>query len=184
MKFETSRLIIRPFQLSDDQDLYEMCSDPLTAYNAGWSPHPHIRATRNVILGYMYSDETFAIVFKENNKVIGTISLYKNHLRRELNVRELGFCINKTYRNLGIAYEAVSKMLSYGFEGLSLDLIMVCHHDKNIACRSVVAKFPFVYEGTLRMYRKLCDGTIVDAVMYSMKKEEYWRNKNHERIEA
>ena len=173
MKIVTNRLIIRPFHFSDDRDLYEMCSDPLTAYNAGWTPHPNIKTTRNIIVGYTLNEETFAVVLKRTNKLIGTISLYKANVRKNINCRELGFCLNKCYRNLGYMTEAVEVMLDYGFNELSLDLIMVCHHEKNIASQKVIRKFPFKYEGTLRMYRKLCDGTIVDGVMYSMKKEEF-----------
>ena len=71
MKLVTERLIIRDFKFSDDKDLYEMCKDPLTAYNAGWTPHPNINATRNVVLNYSCGDETFAIILKEENAFIG-----------------------------------------------------------------------------------------------------------------
>ena len=101
MKIETDRLIIRPFKMSDDDDLFEMCSDPLTAYNAGWSPHDSIKVTRNIIMGYIYSEETYAIILKERKKLIGTISLYKNNIRKDAGIRELGFCLNKIYRNNG-----------------------------------------------------------------------------------
>ena len=183
MKLETERLLIRPFKMSDDTDLYEMCSDPLTAYNAGWTPHESIKVTRNVIMGYMYAEETYAIILKEKKKLIGTISLYKNNLRKDYTVRELGFCINRIYRNCGYVKEAIEAVLYYGFKKLDLELIMVCHHDKNYACKKVIESFPFLYEGTLRMYRRLCDGNMVDAVMYSMKKDEFWRYKD-ERNEA
>ena len=183
MKIVTDRLIIRSFKFSDDKDLFEMCCDPLTAYNAGWSPYENIKVARNVIVNYVYSDETYAIILKENNKLIGTISLYKNHFRKTINCRELGFCLNKVYRNLGYMTEAVGAVLEYGFNELYVDLIMTCHHERNFASRAVISKYPFQYEGTLRMYRRLCDDTIVDGVMYSMKKEEFWRYKN-ERNEA
>ena len=173
MKLVTKRLIIREFKFSDDNDLFEMCCDPLTAYNAGWSPHRTIYDTRNVVLNYKNKCETFAIVLRENNKLIGTISLYRNNIRKTTNCRELGFCLNKIYRNLGFMSEAVEAIIDYGFNKLKLDLIMVCHHEKNYASKAVINKFPFTYEGTLRKYRKLCDGTIVDGVMYSMTKEEY-----------
>lgn len=175
MKIVTDRLIIRPFKFNDDNDLFEMCRDPLTAYNAGWSPHESLRDSRNVLLGYVYGDETLAITLKETKKVIGTISLYTNHIRKQMTgCRELGFCLNRAYRNLGYMTEAIEAILDYGFNVLNLDLIMVCHHEKNYASRAVINKFPFLYEGTIRRYRKLCDGTVVDGVMYSMTKEEYW----------
>ena len=178
LKLLTSRLVIRPFTFSDDKDLYEMCCDPLTAYNAGWTPHSDMKVSRNVVMHYMSSDETMAIVLRDSNKLIGTISLYRNNIRKNVNCRELGFCMNKRYRNLGYMTEAVESILYYGFNSLYLDMIMVCHHEKNEASKAVINKFPFLYEGTLRRYRKLCDDTIVDGIMYSMTKDEYWRNRN------
>ena len=175
MKIVTDRLVIRSFKFKDDDDLFEMCSDPLTAYHAGWTPHGSLSDTRNVLLGYVYSDETLAITLKDTKKVIGTISLYKNHIRKKINCRELGFCLNRLYRNKGYMTEAVEAILDYGFNNLRLDLIMVCHHEKNYASRAVINKFPFLYEGTIRKYRKLYDDTIVDGVMYSITKEEFWR---------
>jgi putative acetyltransferase len=177
LKLVTKRLLIREFEFSDDLDLFEMCSDPYTAYDAGWYPHTNLHITKGVLLNYTSTYETFAIVLQETNKVIGTISLYTANIRKTLNCRELGFCLNKAYRNRGYMTEAVGAMLYYGFKELNLDMIMVCHHEKNNASKAVINKFPFVYEGTLRMYRKLWDDTIVDGVMYSMKKEEYWRYK-------
>ena len=173
MKIETDRLILRPFEFNDDKDLFEMCRDPLTAYNAGWTPHRNIDVTRQVILGYVYGKENFAITLKGSGKVIGTISLYQANLRKNINCRELGFCLNKDFRNHGFITEAVNAILNYGFKKLKLDLIMVCHHRENYPCAHVIKKFPFTYEGTLRMYRTLYDGTIIDGVMYSMKKEEF-----------
>lgn len=177
MKLTTNRLIIRNFKYDDDNDLFMMCKDKDTAYNAGWSPHQNIDVSRNVIVGYMYRNETFAILLKDTKKLIGTISLYENTLRKHIKCRELGFCLNKYYRQNGYMMEAVERVLEYGFKTLDLDLIMVCHHKENIACQKLIQKFPFMYEGTLRMYRTLYDGSIIDGVMYSMKKEEYWRNK-------
>ena len=175
MKIVTDRLVLRPIRFDDDKDLFEMCHDAETAYNAGWTPHRNLEVTRQVILGYVYGKETFAITLKESKKVIGTISLYQANIRKQINCRELGFCLNKDYRNQGIMTEAVNGILEYGFKKLKLDLIMVCHHKENYACERVIKKFPFIYEGTLRMYRTLYDGTIIDGVMYSVKKEEYER---------
>ena len=145
MKLVTDRLIIRTFNFCDDKDLYEMCSDPLTAYNAGWTPHDDLGVSRNVVLGYAYSDETLAIILKENNKLIGTISLYQATIRKNINCRELGFCMNKRYRNRGYMTEAIEAILHHGFHEMYLDLIMVCHHEKNIASQKVIKKFPFMY---------------------------------------
>ena len=175
MKIVTKRLVIRPFTFGDDVDLYEMCSDINTARDAGWKPHKDLETSKNILFGYIYGDETFAISLRDGGKVIGTISLYRSLIRKNIHCRELGFCLNKKYRHQGFMTEAVSAVLDYGFNHMYLDLIMVCHHEKNYESQNVIKKFPFTYEGTLRKYRKLYDETIVDGVMYSMTKEEYRR---------
>ena len=181
MRIKTERLVLRPFRLGDDVDLFDMTHDPMTAYDAGWKPHPDIYTTRNVILGYMYSDETLAITF--DNHVIGTISLYRTNLRKNMNCREMGFCLNKKFRNQGFISEAIEAMLHYGFFNQRLDMIMICHHANNEASKKVISKFPFRFEGILRMYRKLYNGDIIDGVFYSMTKDEYEEWK-YERIKT
>ena len=179
MKLKGERIVIRDIKYSDSYDFYEYGKDPLVGPMAGWKPFPSKEVSDRILTANIINKEMFAITI--DDKLIGTISLYKANIRKNINCRELGFCLNKCYRNLGYMTEAVEVMLDYGFNELSLDLIMVCHHEKNIASQKVIRKFPFKYEGTLRMYRKLCDGTIVDGVMYSMKKEEFLGGINDER---
>lgn len=173
MKIITDRLVIRSFRFGDEKDLYEMCSDKETAYDAGWKPHKSLSISKNVCLGYIYGSETFAITLKDIDKVIGTISLYDNNFRNSTGAKELGFCLNKEYRNKGIMNEAVAAMLDYGFRKLKTPLIWVCCHTKNIRCKNLIEKYPFEYEGLIKSYRKLFNDDIVDVYMYSLSREDY-----------
>lgn len=184
MRLEGNKIYLRFFSYDDIEDLYEMCSEKETAYMAGWKPHRDRYITRNVITGYIYNGETLAICLKENDKVIGTISLYKEHFRKAENVRELGYCLNSNYRMKGYMGEAVDLMLDYGFNKLKLDMIFSCCQVYNFASRHVIESKKFKYEGMIRKYRTLYNGEIVDVYMYSLLKSEYLKEKENEGIKT
>ena len=39
MQFETERLILRPWEETDAEDLFTYAKDPRVGSNAGWKPH-------------------------------------------------------------------------------------------------------------------------------------------------
>lgn len=176
MVVKTERLIIRELRFEDEFALFDMCKDPETAFDAGWAPHPSIEVSRNVLLSFMYSNETFAIILKNTRQMIGTISLYRNTIRKDVNAAELGFCLHRDFRKCGYMTEAVQGLIPYAFEKLKLEILSVGHRVGNYASEHVIRKFPFQYEGTVRQYRRLFDGTVIDACLYSMTMEEYWRS--------
>ena len=150
-----------------------MCSDYQTALMAGWKPHPDIGVTRNIVVSYIYSDETYAIIKRETNELIGTISLYDNNSRKDVLSRELGFCLNKKFRSHGYMTEACMAIIDFAFNVLKLDILTVCHMPQNKKSEAVINKVGFNYEGCLRMYRRLFDGSIVDCVFYSITRQEF-----------
>ena len=173
MKIETERLIIRKFEMNDYFDLFEMCSDPNTAYLAGWRPHKDLNTSKNVVLNYMYSGETYAIILKEEDKLIGTVSLYKEVFRKDVGARELGFCLNKDYREKGYMTEAVGKILEYGFKHLDISYIFAYTMPNNLHSQAILEHYHFLYEGCLRKFRRLFNKEIIDVKMYSLLKEEF-----------
>ena len=173
MKIETERLIIRTFRLDDYHSLFEMCSDKDTARLAGWRPHKDLKTSKNIVFGYVYNNETYAIILKDENKLIGTISLYKEGIRKNINTRELGFCLNKKYRDNKYMKEAVNAILYYGFNKLNLDIIYAYTMIENIASQKILEHSGLKYEGTLRKFRKLYTEEVIDVMMYSIIKEEF-----------
>ena len=184
MKLETKRLIIRKFEYGDEDALFEMCHDEETARFAGWKPHKDVYISYNVVTNYIYGNETFAITLKGMDKVIGTISLYKENARKSTDALELGFCLNKDYRGLGIMSEAVDAMLHYAFEKLNAPIVISCCQVENVRSKNVLEKNHFRYEGLLRSYRRLYNKEIVDVYMYSLKKKEFEEDLENERTKA
>ena len=67
---QTERLTLRPFLKSDLQDFYEYAKVDGVGEMAGWKHHENIEKTREILDRFISEDKTFAIVYKENGKVI------------------------------------------------------------------------------------------------------------------
>lgn len=108
---ETERLLLRKFEEKDYDDLYEFLSqrkeDEFEAY-----PDITYENGREHLKYRVESDEFFAIVLKENEKVIGNV-YFGN---RDFDAKEVGYIVNKRYQRKGYASEAIQAVIEDGFE--------------------------------------------------------------------
>lgn len=170
---ETDRLILRPFKYTDCDDLYEYAKNPNIGPNAGWKPHENVDESKVVLRCFIEEDEVLAIVWKVNNKVIGSLGLHKDPLRSADNVKMLGYVLSEDYWGKGIITEASRAALAYAFRDLDLTLVTVNHYAHNQKSRRVIEKCGFKYEGTLRHSAKIFSGETYDLLCYSMTKDEW-----------
>lgn len=177
MKLIGQRIIIRDIKFSDDKDYLEYASNENVGPNAGWKPVKTLDLARKIIASHIISNETFAIALKENNKFIGSISLYNNPLRKYNLAKALGFSLNYYYWGQGIMTEAVKLFIDYVFTKTNCEILEVGHHLDNKRSKRVIQKCGFKLDGVFCKYKKLYDGRIVDAVFYSLSKEDYERMK-------
>ena len=104
---------------------------------------------------FIKEDKTFAIVFKKNNKVIGSLGVEKYGLEEKLTEfnsyygREIGYVLSKDYWGKGIMPEAVGAVISYLFNDLNLDFLTCGYYDFNNQSKRVQEKCGF------KPYRKL-----------------------------
>ena len=75
MILETKRLILRPWDESDAESLYEYAKDDRVGPIAGWPPHTSVENSCEVIKTVLSAPETYAVCLKEDNKAIGSIGL-------------------------------------------------------------------------------------------------------------
>ena len=93
---ETERLILRPFKQSDLDDFHEYASVEGVGEMAGWKHHETKEHTQLILDKFISNDKTFAIVLKENNKVIGSLGIEEYGMEEKLseffnyNGREIG----------------------------------------------------------------------------------------------
>jgi RimJ/RimL family protein N-acetyltransferase len=175
MRIKGERIVIRDLTLKDAKDFYEYSKHQLVGPNAGWKPIESENIANRVLSGMILSRETFAIALSESNKLIGTISLYSNTIRKWKSANSIGFSLNYDYWGLGYATEALKLMIRYVFTKTECELIEIGHHLDNNASRRVIEKCGFKLNGLFPKYKKLYDGKFVDAVLYSLEKEEYER---------
>ena len=75
MTIETERLLLRPFQEGDEEDVFEYLNVPAVNCFAGMKLHSLEEAREEVLKRSSETDYYFAIVLKESGKVIGEIHL-------------------------------------------------------------------------------------------------------------
>ena len=152
---ETERLVLRPFRQSDLRDFNEYASVPGVGEMAGWKHHETIEKTKEILDMFIKEDKTFAIVFKKNNKVIGSIGVEQYGLEDKLTEfngyygREIGYVLSEDYWGKGIMPEAVEAVINYLFNDLNLDFLTCGYYDFNNQSKRVQEKCGF------KPYRKL-----------------------------
>lgn len=110
MKTETKRLILRPFEEADYDDLFE-CLSQLERDEFEGYPGITYENGREHLKYRIGSDEFYAIEFKETGKVIGNIYCGK----RDFEAREVGYIVNKHYQRQGYAGVALSAVIENAF---------------------------------------------------------------------
>lgn len=106
MIIETERLILRPFEETDYDDLYEFLSQLETDEFEGYPGITYENGKEH--LAYrLRSEEFLAIELAENKKIIGNIYCGK----RDFESREVGYIVNKRYQRAGYATEALAAVI-------------------------------------------------------------------------
>ena len=151
---ETDRLILRAWKETDLDDFYEYASVEGVGEMAGWKHHESIDVTKKVLESFISEKNVFAIVYKENNKVIGSLGLHKSWANDEseyahLKVKEIGYVLSKVYWGRGLMPEAVKAVIRFCFDECKLDALTVGHFSFNNQSKRVIEKcgFAFVKKG-------------------------------------
>ena len=152
---ETERLILRPFKQSDLDDFYEYARVDGVGEMAGWKHHENKEKSQSILDLFITEDKTFAIVLKENNKVIGSLGVEEYGMEQALSEffdyqgREIGYVLSKDYWGKGLMPEAVKAVIDYLFNVQKLDFLTCGYYEFNNQSKKVQEKCGF------KPYRKL-----------------------------
>ena len=145
----TQRLILRRWEDSDAESLYEYARDPDVGPIAGWPAHQSIEESRTVIRNVFNGKEAYAICLKTDNRAIGAIELKLNG-HTDLTDRddecELGYWLGKPFWGQGIMPEAVKELLRHAFEDLNLSRVWAGTYEGNVKSKRVQEKCGFRYQ--------------------------------------
>ncbi|MEA5051406.1 MAG: GNAT family N-acetyltransferase [Oscillospiraceae bacterium] len=173
---QTQRLTLRGWSQSDCEDLFEYASGPVVGPSAGWEPHKTLDDSLSLIDTLRQNPDCFAIVQREDAKVIGCIGLYKTSLSdaiRSQKTREMGFSLNPKYWGRGYATEAARAVLAHAFGELGLDTIFCAHFDFNLGSARVCEKLGFVYTFERHRHYAFMKSRPVTERVYFLTREAY-----------
>lgn len=169
---KTERLMLRKFRLSDAQNMFETyCGKGKVAEFLSWSAHESLEDTKSYLLDFVlpayYKKDTYrwAIVWKENKKVIGSIDVRASNETERC--AELGWVLGDDYWGKGIMPEAAKKVLEYLFS-VGYKRIQAMHHVANKKSARVMEKIGMQYEGVLEKYLLWKDNVLLDCCMWAI----------------
>lgn len=151
MILETPRLLLRPWEESDAQDLFEYAKDPRVGPIAGWPAHKTVQDSLDTIRTVFSVPYVFGVVPKEVGKPVGAISLQlgsNSNFPLPDTEGEIGYWIGVSYWGQGYIPEAVKELLRWGFADLHLDKIWCGYFEGNEKSRRVQEKCGFTYHHT------------------------------------
>ena len=168
IRIETPRLILRPWRQSDLDDFYEYASVDGVGQMAGWMPHESVQKSQMILDLFIREKKTFALEFKENGKVIGSLGLETGEEQDEipgtLIGREIGYVLSKDYWGRGLMPEAVKAVIGYCFTVLGFDYLTCGHFMRNGQSRRVIEKCGFSYLKDIDFETRM--GTIEPTRLY------------------
>jgi len=152
MILNTKRLILRPWEESDAEELYKYASHPEVGPIAGWPVHTSAENSRDIIKGVLSEPNTFAVVLKETMKPVGSIGLMigkQSHLSIPDTEGEIGYWIGVPFWGKGLIPEAMAEVMRYGFHEMHLEKIWCGYFDGNIKSKRVQEKCGLEYNRTI-----------------------------------
>ncbi len=174
---ETERLKLRPFTISDVDDVLEYTNDSEWAeYQVNIPPVPHTREDVETLVA-MFSDpsnwealQIFAIELE--SKVIGEIYLNQRDEDRQNERAELGFSLSRQHWGKGLMTEAAHAVINWAFQTYSFNRMFATCDPRNSRSIRVMEKLGMSREGILRNHLKW-NGELRD-VMYSSILRHEW----------
>jgi [ribosomal protein S5]-alanine N-acetyltransferase len=166
---ETERLILRELTQDDAESIFKCFSNEEVTRYYGQEPFQEIQQAENLVKLFSKSFAEkrgirWGIERKGTNDIIGTIGfnawspIYKR--------AEIGYEIHPDYWRKGYTLEAVTEIVSYGFEQMGLTRIGAVVFIENEASNKLLTKIGFQKEGILRDYMYQ-NGQAHDTFVYS-----------------
>jgi RimJ/RimL family protein N-acetyltransferase len=142
-KLETERLILRPMQATDINDLHLIFTDLKVMASFGGELLSRKQMMhwlqRNLDHQNQYGYGLFSVILKESGELIGDCGLERMEVEG-LQVAELGYDFRSEYWNQGFATEAACAVRDYAFDILRLPQLISLIRVGNLASKRVAEK--------------------------------------------
>ena len=183
MELFTERLILRPWNESDAESLYEYAKDDRVGPIAGWPVHTSVENSCEIIKSVLSAPETYAVCLKDDNRTIGSIGLMigkQSNLDLPDTEGEIGYWIGVPFWGQGLIPEATREIIRHAFEDLSLKTLWCGYFDGNEKSKRVQEKCGFTYHHTNKdIHWQLMDDIRTEHIT-RLTREEYLENLQNE----
>lgn len=168
---ETDRLVLRPFRLTDLDDVLAYTRDPEWARFMRSPPYGRVEAERAVAAQVTFdrhSRPSWAFVL--DGAVIGGLTLIFDFENRSA---EVGYSVAREQWGRGLCTEALRAIVDVTFtQHQELNRIHARTDPANVASQRVLEKSGLVREGVLRAYR-VVDEVSFDEMCFSILRSEW-----------
>ena len=151
MVLTTERLILRPWEESDAESLYEYAKDERVGPVTGWPVHTSVENSLEIIRTVLAAPENYAVCLKEDNRAIGSIGLMvgeKSNIGLPDTEAEIGYWIGVPFWGRGLIPEGVREIIRYAFEDLHMEKLWCGYFEGNEKSKRVQEKCGFKYHHT------------------------------------
>lgn len=172
---ETERFVLRKFQLKDVHDIYvNWSSDADSAKYNAWSVHKSEYETKGYVCEWIecYKNKDYyhwAIIDKEDNEVIGSISV--SNIKRRKKYCEVGYTVAKKRWNEGIATEVLKSVMDFLTTEVGFETIRAMHDVRNKASGRVMEKAGMVFVNNKHHFFLSGHNLVMNCNIYEYKKE-------------
>ena len=180
----TDRLVLRRMSKRDASDMYEYSRlDKVTEYLL-WHSHGDLDHTKRYLsllekdyrMGNFYD---WGVTLKDTGKLIGTCGF--TSIDTQNLCGEVGYVFNPAFWGMGLATEAVSRVMEYGFSELRLHRIEAKYIIGNDKSRAVMERCGMSFEG-VRRSSMLVKGRYRDIGVCSILSSEFYgRSRNEDK---
>ncbi len=169
----TARLLLRPFQAGDEQDVFTYASDPEFAFFAMDRPPMTLEDARAFVSSAVRTPwrERVRFAITLTDRVIGNVDLHPDWAE---NITEIGYAVARERWNQGIATEAARAAVEYAFDVMLVDKVFARADPRNAASLRVLEKVGMTREGLLRSH-VIRHGERADRVLYGILRDEWTR---------
>ncbi|MCL2670791.1 MAG: GNAT family N-acetyltransferase [Clostridiales bacterium] len=180
VQLETSRLTLRRFTTADAPAMfYNWANDAEVTKFLTWQPHGDIAETQRILAIWEAAYEkpnhySWAIEIRESGELVGSIAAV--HQNEDTRMVHVGYCIGRTWWHMGVASEALRRLVRFFFEEVGVNRVESRHDPRNPNSGKVMQKAGLRYEGTLREADRNNQIGFCDAAYYGILAREYFGN--------
>lgn len=146
----TDRLILRRLAVADAAGLFWIRTHPVVLRYTNMAVHQNVAETEAYIKQILQNEANgkaimWAIALKDTSELVGTICYW--NIEPENDRAEIGYILHPGRHGKGLMGEAVSAIITYGFNEMKLNTIVADLHAENIASVKLLKRRGFVIEG-------------------------------------